>query len=257
MNILAKIIENKKLEIETQKKEMPLFSFIDKLEKGRIIEIRKIFPKNKINIIGEIKRKSPSLGVIFENQDLVETVKIYNKYCSVISVLTDKKFFGGKLEDIEKIRKFTDLPILRKDFIIDKYQIYQSRFYGTDLILLIASILDKNQIQEFLNVAKKYNLHCIVEVHTYRELEKVLKTKAEIIGINNRNLDSFDIDLNTTIKLSKKISKDKIIIAESGIMDKSDINLLKNYADGFLIGTSFLQSENIEEKINELILKNN
>lgn len=253
MNILNQIVENKKIEVENQKKEMPLSAFIDKIKESKTLKIKKIFPKNKINIIGEIKKKSPSTGIISKNYNPIKIAKIYSKYCSAISILTDEKFFGGRLEDIKKISKFVKLPILRKDFIIDRYQIYQSRFYGANLILLIASILNIDKIEEFLRTAKKYNMNCIVEVHKNDELKKVLKTKAEIIGINNRDLNSFKVDIKTTIKLSKKIPKNKFIITESGIRNKTDINLLKNYVDGFLIGTSILKSKNIEEKIEQLL----
>ncbi len=253
MNVLSQIIENKKIEIENQKKEMPLSCFITRIKKGKIFNAKKIFPKNRINIIGEIKRKSPLTGIISKNYNLIKIAKIYDKYCSVISILTDQKFFGGRLEHLRDVNRFTKSLVLRKDFIIDKYQIYQSRFYEANLILLIASILDINKIKQFFKIAKKYNMLCIVEVHTSEDLNKALKAETEIIGINNRDLNSFKVNINTTIKLSRKIPKDKIVIAESGIKNKIDIDLLKNHVDGFLIGTSILKSKNIEEKIKQLI----
>jgi indole-3-glycerol phosphate synthase len=153
---------------------------------------------------------------------------------------------------IAETKKLTKKPLLRKDFIIDEYQVYESRLYGADAILLIAAILTKEKINKFIKIAKTYNMDCLVEVHTKEELEKVLKTSTNIIGINNRNLKTFKIDINTTLKLKKLIPKTKLIVSESGFKTKADIKKLKNI-NAVLIGTTFMKAKNINKKIGELL----
>ena len=191
--MLSKIIENKRKEVEMAKKEMPLDSFKPKIQKSSR-NFRKAISKNKLNLIAEIKRSSPSQNKINSKIDLKSIVKIYSKYADAISVLTDKKFFDGSLEDLQIAGRLTLLPILRKDFIIDEYQIYEARYFGADAILLIASVLSLDEINNFIGVAKPLGMDCLVEVHNKNELGKVLISKAEIIGINNRNLDTLEID---------------------------------------------------------------
>jgi len=168
-------------------------------------------------------------------------------------VLTDKKFFNGSLTDMEDAGKLTNLPLLRKDFIIDEYQIYESRFYNADAVLLIASILSLEQINDFIDVAKSMNMNCLVEVHNEEELSKVLKSKAEIIGINNRNLDNLEINLDTTLKLADKIPSGKIIVSESGISSKEYLKKIAGRVNAILVGTFFMNSINLEENILSLI----
>lgn len=250
--MLNQIIENKRKEIELAKKQMPLSNFKSKIRKSAR-DFKKALSKNKLNLIAEFKKKSPS-GNIKSNEFITKKIiHIYNKYADAISVLTDYKYFSGSLEDMKEVSKLTQLPILRKDFIIDEYQIYEARFYGADAILLIASVFSKEQIDYFIDIAKSMNMNCLVEIHTEEELDKVLDTKAEIIGINNRNLDTLEIDLNTTLKLMNEIPSDKIIVSESGIKDNDYVNKIKNKVNAILVGSAFMNSANIANEIIQLI----
>lgn len=241
--ILDKIVEKKKQEIKSLDKNM--FKVIQKSKRDFKAHI-----KGKNNIIAEIKKASPSNSRLNRDIDIIKTTKIYNRYANAISVVTDKEFFGGDVKDIKIIKQHTSLPILRKDFIIEESQIYESRFYGADAILLIASILSKEQINKYIKIAKKLSMDLVVEVHSKEELDKVLSTDAEIIGINNRNLKNFVIDIRTTLRLKKHIPKDKLIISESGIESFQEVNDLNSNA--VLIGTAILTSKNIKEKISKL-----
>jgi len=250
--MLKQIIENKRKEVEINKKNNPLASFKNKIiDSNR--DFKKELSKDKLNLIAEFKRKSPS-GNIKNNQFNTEKIiNIYDKCADAVSVLTDEKFFNGSLEDMKFVSSLTKLPILRKDFIIDEYQIYESRFYGADAILLIASILSLDEINNFINTAKSMSTNCLVEVHNEEELSKVLNSKAEIIGINNRNLDTLEIDLNTTLKLMNKIPSDKIIVSESGITGNEYVQKIKNKVNAILVGSQFMNSNNVEKEILQLI----
>lgn len=210
--------------------------------------------KEKLSIIGEAKKASPSKGIIREDFDPIDIGKIYDENkIDAISVLTEEEFFLGKNEYLSLIKKQTKIPILRKDFIIDLYQIYQSKVLGADAILLIASILTKKELVEFQKVAKDINLQCLVEVHDLKELEKILETGVEIIGINNRNLNTFEVTMETTEKLISYIPQDKVIVSESGISNRKDMEFLESIGvDAVLIGESFMKTKSIEDKIKEL-----
>lgn len=247
--MLKEIIENKRKEIEKSKRKFPLSSFKSKLKKSDRDFEKAI--SGRLRLIAEVKKASPSEGIIRTDFNIKQIIEIYDKYADAISVLTDKKFFSGDLKNIKEAKRYTDKPILRKDFIIDEYQIYESRHYGADAILLIASALTEKQIDKFIGIAKKYSMDCLVEVRTMAELDKVLRTRADIIGINNRNLDTLKINLNTTLRLADKIPKNKIIVSESGFKSKKDIEKLKGKVNAFLIGTAFMKSRDIEGKIME------
>lgn len=240
--ILQKIIEKKKKELVLTKKQ----------DFGRLSPSKrnlKACLKGKHNIIAEIKKKSPSEGNL-RNDDIQAVAKNYDRYANAISIVTDKYFFGGDKRDIKKIKKVTSLPVLCKDFIIDEMQIPESRYYGADAILLIASILSKEQIDRFIALARKYNVDCLVEVHTEEELKKVLDTKAEIIGINNRNLSTFDVDIETTKRLKKLIPPDKLIVSESGFENINEIHSVA--VNSVLIGTALMKSADMSKKLSSL-----
>lgn len=209
----------------------------------------------RIKLIAEIKKASPSRGLIRKDFDLIKTAYIYDeKPVSAISVLTEEDFFQGHLSYIKEVKDIASKPVLRKDFIFDEYQIFESRVNHADAILLIAAILDKNQAEEYLNLAKEIGLHVLFEVHDEYDLEKALSIDADIIGINNRNLKTLKIDLSTTFRLKKDIPKDKIAVSESGIKDRNDVIKLQEAGiDAMLIGTSFMEAEDIGEKIDELM----
>ena len=168
-------------------------------------------------------------------------------------MLTDKEFFKGDLKYLSEIKKTVNLPVLRKDFIIDPYQIYEAKAAGADLVLLIARILTKEQIDTFLALTHKLGMECLVEIHDKEELNTVLETEASIIGINNRNLDTFETDVKTTLQLCDLIPEEKIVVSESGIKTRTDVqNLEKAGIDAILIGETLMRSQNISQKINEL-----
>lgn len=214
--------------------------------------------KNGRALIAEVKFASPSKGLIYKGKVGAETAvkiaKIYEKNgASAISVLTDEKYFKGNFEYLKKIKEATKkVPILCKDFIVSEYQIFKAREYGADAILLIAKLLSETQLKQFLKVARDLGMECLVEVHDEEELLKVLKTDAKIIGINNRNLSNFTIDLETTNRLVKMIPKDKIIVAESGISSREDLKKLDSRVNAILVGSALMSSKNITKKIHEL-----
>ena len=225
---------------------------------------QKIPPKNpqlivdkllepKLTFIAEIKKASPSKGVIVQDFPYLEIAQEYqaNKI-DMISVLTEPDYFQGNLKYLQQITQEVDLPVLRKDFTIDSYMIYQAKIAQASLILLIVAILSDEQLKDYLKLAKKLGLAAIVEVHDETELKRALRTKSEIIGINNRNLKDFSVNFNNSLKLKKLIPADIPVIAESGIKTKADIKLLKKAGiNGVLIGETFMKAKNKAEIIND------
>jgi indole-3-glycerol phosphate synthase len=258
--ILDKIIAHKKIEIKEQKSLIPLDEIKRRL--SDVDDVRgfkkAISRPDKVNLIAEIKKASPSKGIIREDFDPSAIAEIYEQNgASAISVLTDK-FFQGDLSFLKAVRSVTSkIPILRKDFIIDEYQVYQSRLSGADAILLIASVLDLRSLNLLLLIAKDIDLDCLVEVHNEEELIKALASNAEIIGINNRDLRTFNVDLQTTFRLSRLIPDDKIIVSESGISSTEDVKFLsKCGVNAMLVGESLMISKDIAQKIKQLIILN-
>ena len=242
MNILDKIVKNKILQIEKEKIEKPLQTLIN--PKYRVIrDFEEALKGEGLSIIAEVKKASPSKGIIEPDFDPIKIALSYEKYgVDAISVLTEKKFFLGDDENIQLVKEKASVPILRKDFIIDKYQIYQSISLGADAILLITSVL-KDKLKSYYELATGLGLHCLVEVHNRAEIELSLESGCKIIGINNRNLNDFHVDIHTTEKLMKYIPKDKIVVSESGISSINDISYLKSIgANAVLIGESFMRN---------------
>ena len=250
--MLKQIIGNKRKEVEISRKKFPLSSFKNKIYNSAR-DFKKALSKDKLNLIAEFKRNSPSKNIDEKQFNMQDIINIYNKHADAISVLTDQKFFNGSLGDMKTVSSLTTLPILRKDFIIDEYQIYEARFYDADAILLIASILSLEQINDFIRIASNYNMDCLVEVHNEKELNKVLDSQAEIIGVNNRNLDTLEIDLSTTLELADKIPPGRIIVSESGIKDNDYVNKIRNKVNAILVGSTFMNSNNIENEIIQLV----
>ena len=257
-DILSRIVKDKRAEVEENKIKHPLASFADRIAKSDRDFKEAIRKQEKINLIAELKFSSPAKNqkIIPTKKQIEQIAQLYNKYAEAISVITDEKYFGGSPEYLKIVRKNTDVPVLRKDFIIDKYQVYESRLVGADAILLIASVLEINEINEFLEIARSLNMDCLVEAHTVEDIEKVLHTSAEIIGINNRNLKNMEIDLDTTIGLAKKIPGDILVVSQSGIKAKKDIEYVSGAnVDAVLVGTSIMEnfgSKGMEEKLKEL-----
>jgi indole-3-glycerol phosphate synthase len=258
MSLLKKIVGKKKKRLASLKTKVPLKeiksmaadaelprNFSNALKRG----------SGPIRLVAEIKKASPIKGVIRQDFDPVTIASIYErKNVDAISVITEEDYFQGKLEYLLDVKKITDRPLLRKDFIFDGYQIYESKAKGADAILLIASILDENQSAEFLHLAKEIGLSVVFEVHNFKELEIVLRVNAKIIGINNRDLETLNINLNTTFELKKEIPLDKIVLSESGIKTREDVRRLENAGiDSILVGTAFMESEDIVKKIDKFM----
>ncbi len=257
--ILDDIIANKKEELAQKKRRSSLRDI-----KARAADAGPVrgfggalMVKGGIGFIAEVKKASPSKGVIREDFDAVKIARAYEQSgASCISVLTEEKFFQGKLRYLGEIRDAVGLPLLRKDFIIDEYQIFEARTAGADAILLIAACLEKQQIEDFLGIAGRIGLDALVESHTYRELDKALLAGAAIVGINNRNLSTFTVSLQTTLDLLKDIPEDRTVVSESGIKTRNDVIMLqKAGVDAILVGESLMREKNIGEKVKELLGK--
>lgn len=208
-----------------------------------------------IKLVAEVKKASPSKGLIRKDFDPLQIASVYESNpVSAISVLTEEDFFQGHISHLRRVKQVTTKPILRKDFIIDEYQLYESRFYGADAVLLIAAILDRRRAEDFLQLASSLGLAVLFEVHNEGDLEKALFIDADIIGINNRDLETLAIDLTTTLRLKEIIPAGKIIVSESGIRTRQDVVTMQEEGiDAMLIGTSFMESPDIGEKIRQLL----
>jgi indole-3-glycerol phosphate synthase len=215
----------------------------------------KALSKPGINFICEIKKASPSKGVISNSFNYKQIALEYQKAgASAISVLTEPDFFLGSKDYLQEIKNIVSIPILRKDFIIDSYQIYESKIIGADSILLICSILDKQVLKDFFEIASTLGLSCLVEAHDEKEIEMALDIGAKIIGVNNKNLKNFEVDFNSSIRLRKLIPSDKIFVSESGIKTKEHVDMLKaNNVNAVLIGEELMKSGNISLKLKELM----
>jgi len=255
---LKKILAHKKESIKKRKKILPrvkLDEMASMIKKPRDF-IHSIRKSDRINIIGELKRASPSAGLIrkeFDIKDLAQ--KMVKGGAGAISVLTEEKYFKGNLIYLTELHESVDIPILRKDFILDEYQLFESRVYFADAVLLIAGILSFEQLVDYVSICNKLNMSALVEVHNENDVQKALGSRTGIIGINNRSLNDFSVDINTTFKLLPMIPKNKVIVSESGIKTKDDVRRLKEAGvDAVLIGETLMRSENIEEKLKELAL---
>lgn len=252
--ILDDIIDYKKIELKERKKNKP-FSVLEKEIERRESPRTFLKKSEKIQLIAELKKASPSKGIIRNDFNPAELAGACEKAgACALSVLTEEGFFKGKLEYLSEVKKTVKIPVLRKDFIIDEYQILETRANGADALLLLANVLKSQIIQRYLDVSKSLGLKCLVEVHTEDELKAVLDTSADIIGINNRDLKTFKVDIKNTGKLITKISKDKVVVAESGISNRADVEYLEKIGvDAMLVGTAIMASSDIDGKIKELL----
>ena len=262
MNILDKVAAAKRVEVEERKEEVPLETL--KLLphfKRKCLSMSENLRNSSTGIIAEVKRRSPSHPEINLDADVAEITAGYEAAGACgISVLTDEEFFGGSMDDLMLARETVKIPLLRKDFIIDEYQIYEAKAIGADVILLIAAILTRKEIQSFSRTAKELGLEVLLEVHNEEELEKSLMPGLDMIGVNNRNLKTFDVDLKNSKDLAEKIPADVVKISESGISETSAIvELQKSGFKGFLIGGNFMKTEDPGKSASEFIqeLKNN
>lgn len=248
--ILDKIVGDKKARLPEHKariSENEMRRLAEQIvgEKGEHPSFCQALAKPGISIIGEFKKASPSLGKIASKISLTERMEEYNCSVDAISCLTEEDHFHGNVEYLKEIRLKSPLPIIRKDFMIDAYQFYEARVIGADAVLLIAAILDDAQMRDFYQLTKELGMDALVEVHDEQEMERALKLDAGIIGVNNRDLRDFTIRLETTERLSAMMPKDKVFVAESGIVSDEDVRFLRQCrVDAFLIGRAFMEAEN-------------
>ena len=247
MNILDEIVANTKAKVSIAKEKVSLDDLASTIHSNKIVKSKfKASLKDKDQaIIAEIKKASPSAGVISENFDPVTKAKEYEAFgASALSILTEEDYFLGSIQYLKDVKKISKLPILRKDFIVDIYQIYESKLIGSDCILLIASILSDEELNDFTQLADTLGLDYIIEVHNEDELKRVQDFSEAIIGVNNRDLKSFTVDIENSIRLKQLFNRDNLFVAESGIKGQSDINkLLQHGINIFLIGESLMKGD--------------
>lgn len=248
--ILDRIVEDKKKRLLEHKQRMPENKMrrLAEFYEGERHSFEEALRKDGISIIGEFKKASPSLGEIKSKINLNDRIEEYNASVDAISCLTEEDHFGGSVEYLKQIRGISPLPILRKDFMIEPYQFYEARAIGADAVLLIAAILDDVQLKDFYQLSAELGLDALVEVHDEAEMERALKLDARIIGVNNRNLKDFSIELATTKRLGGMVPQEKILVAESGVVSDDDVRFLKECGvDAFLIGRAFMESVHPKE----------
>jgi len=247
MTILNDIVKNTQEKLIEKKANVPLEEIKSQLKNLELP--RGVFKENLINkdqaIIAEIKKASPSAGIISKNFNPVEKAKEYEAFgASALSILTEEDFFQGSNQFLMDVKAITKLPIIRKDFMVDEYQIYEAKLMGADCILLIASVLSDDEITQFTELAETLELDYLIEVHDEDELRRVEHFENAMIGVNNRNLKTFEVDLNNSINLKKLFNGDNLFIAESGIKNQDDIDELKNHdIHAFLIGESLMKGD--------------
>ena len=257
--ILDVIVEDKKKRLPEHKKNISE----EKMKELALSSTRKsisfydALKKDGLSIIGEFKKASPSHGTMDNKIELDERIRQYSSSADAISCLTEEDHFNGSTEYLKQIRQMTDLPIIRKDFIIDPYQVYEAKVIGADAVLLIAAILDDSRFKELYDLAYSLGLDVLCEVHNEEEMQRMLNLDVKIIGINNRNLKTFEVDLDTTKKLADMVTPEmrkagKLLVSESGVADTDDIKVLaKSGADALLIGTVLMEAPKPEELISE------
>ncbi|MBU4376907.1 MAG: indole-3-glycerol phosphate synthase TrpC [Candidatus Omnitrophica bacterium] len=258
--ILNSILEEKKKAIDLAKKNVPQNNLLEEIDK-KVSHSKPHFFRhsidkhNHMHLIAEVKKASPSAGVIREDFDPLKIALTYEASgAAAISVVTDEKFFKGNMSYLVKIKKNARIPVLRKDFIIDEYQIYESIARGADAALLIADLLSEKELKNFLAIGREHNLDFLVEVHSEEDVQKAIAADCDIIGINNRDLHTFKVDIHTTTRLVKLIPRDKLIVSESGIRTRENILYFKSLGvNAVLIGEFLMRSDNIGATIKELM----
>jgi len=254
--MLDKIIASKKEEVERRKKTLPLSHLKERIAQQKPpLDFLHALNGNHIKLIAEVKQASPSRGILRSNLNHVELARIYAKGgAATISVLTETNYFKGNIDHLAAIRKRVELPLLRKDFIFDPYQVYESRAYGADALLLIVAILSQSHLEKLLSLSHSLGLRCLVEVHNEKEVERALRSKAEIIGINNRDLKTFTVDINTTHCLRPLIPPQCIVVSESGITTRSEVEKLMEWkVNAALVGEALITANDVLTKMRELM----
>ena len=255
--MLKNIIADKKKEVEQRKKSMPLSRLEERIALCKpVLDFSAALRCSHLQLIAEVKQASPSRGTLVADYNPLKLAEAYSEGgAAAISVLTEEKYFRGSLEHLSVIRANVDRPLLRKDFIFDPYQVYEARAYGADSLLLIAAVLSSSQLEELLSLSHVLGLKCLVEIHQESEIEKVIiNNSVEVIGINNRDLSTFNVDINTTRRLRPLIPEDIIVVSESGIKNRNDIDMLREYRiNAVLIGETLVTASDISGKIKELM----
>ena len=246
--ILDQIVEDKKKRLPQHKAQISEAE-MRKLAEETVTRKKNCFYENLkkegLSIIGEFKQASPSLGKITSKINLMDRIEEYNASVDAISCLTEEDHFNGNVSYLKEIRAKSQLPILRKDFMIEEYQFYEAKAIGADAVLLITAILDDVQMHDFYQLARELELDVLVETHDEEEIARAMKINPRIIGVNNRNLKDFSITLETTKRLRPYIPKDKVFVTESGVMGDEDVRFLHEcHVDAFLIGRAFMEAEN-------------
>ncbi len=255
--MLNRIIAEKREEVEQRKKDIPVSSLKERIAQRQApLDFAYALSGGSTRLIAEVKRASPSRGLLCPNFDPVELAKTYAQGgAAAISVLTEANYFQGSIEHLAAIREEVRLPLLRKDFIFDQYQIYESGAYGADALLLIVAILSQEQLEGLLSLSSSLGLSCLVEVHNEAEVERALLSGAKIIGINNRDLNTFTVDINTTRRLCSLIPEKRIVVSESGIRSQGDVEKLKGWGvNAVLVGEALVTAGDILTRMKELIL---
>lgn len=253
--ILDRIVADKKKEVESAKRATPLAILKERIAQQKPLDFAAALRGKSLKLIAEVKKASPSRGVLCNDFRPVEIALAYARNgAAAISVLTEEKHFQGSLEYLAAIREKVNIPLLRKDFIFDEWQIYESAAYGADAILLITALLKKETLEAFIKLGESLKLGCLVEVHDVDELFTALVAGAKIIGINNRDLNTFKTDTNTTPRMRMLIPEETIVVSESGINHREDIKKMKEYGvDAVLLGEALVTAKDIPAKIKELM----
>ena len=254
-DILSEIIANKRFEVDLQKQSISLEQLQNSLENTvKQRSLKEALKSSSSGIIAEFKRRSPSKGWINRKAQAEDIVPGYaNAGASAVSILTDEKFFGGNLKDIKDARPLIDIPILRKDFIVDEYQLYQAKIIGADAVLLIAAALKKEELHALAAKAHELGLEVLLEIHSVEEL-KYINANMDVIGINNRNLGTFFTDVENSFRLAEQLPSDAVLVSESGISDPATVKRLQKAGfKGFLIGENFMKTDNPELALKSFI----
>lgn len=256
-NVLDKIVKHKWGEIEAARATVPVAELQAQLVDAPPVRdfVQSLRDHAPVGLIAEVKKASPSAGLIREDFDPVQIAQIYqDNGAACISVLTDEHFFQGQLPFLDQIREIAEVPLLRKDFIVDPYQVYEARVHGADCILLIAECLDDDQVSELYNLAGELGMQCLIEVYETSNVERVLRLNPPLMGVNNRDLRTFQTDLNHTVRLRQLIPSEVLLVGESGIHTNKDVKLLESAGVGaILVGESLMRCEDIGTQVRELL----
>lgn len=264
MDILEKIIEAKRRRLEEAKHTHPESALRDEARTIRKASkehaLSNALRNGRLNIIAEFKRKSPSKGVIRDGADAEDVARSYELAgAAAVSVLTEEDYFDGSLEDLRAVRSAISLPVLRKDFIVDEYQVYESAAAGADALLLIVAALDDETLMRLRQLAEdELGMDALVEVHTNEEMQRAKASGAKLIGVNNRNLKTFEVSLETSVTLARAVPENMLLVSESGLNSKDDVRRLHELGyRGFLIGESLMRADSPEDALRELVGKGN